>query len=156
MPERLLNGGGMKNRVHQSANGRLTDLLGGTANLCIRTGDTARFIARVECCQALRVGSREGMVFPAYRMTAGLLLPAELSDAELAEVYAEERYTARPAECRDLAALRAELARIRRSGFAVNSESEHGLVAALSAASRSLEASLGGQDHAREPEEGTR
>jgi DNA-binding IclR family transcriptional regulator len=130
MPQRLQDGGGMKNRAHQSANGRLTDLLGETANLCIRTGDTARFIASVECCQALRAGFREGMVFPARRMTAGLLLLAELSDAELAEVYAEERYAARPAERPDLAALRA--------------------------AGRSLEASLSGQDHAREPEEGTR
>jgi DNA-binding IclR family transcriptional regulator len=142
----------MKNRAHQSANGRLTDLLGETANLCIRTGGTARFIASVECCQALRVGSREGVVFPAHRMTAGLLLLAGLSDAELAEVYAEECHAARPAERPDLATLRAELARIRHSGFAVNSESEHG----LSAASRSLEASLGGKDHARELEEGTR
>jgi DNA-binding IclR family transcriptional regulator len=105
---------------------RLTDLLGETANLCIRTGDTARFVASVECHEALRVGSREGMVFPAHRTTAGLLLLAELSDAELADVYAEEHYAERP----DLPALRAELARIRRNGFAVNSErSERGLVA---------------------------
>ena len=66
MPERLPDGGGMKNRAHQSANGRLTD-------------------------------------------------------AELAEVYAEERYAARTAGRPDLA-----------------------------------EASPGGQDRAREPEEGTR
>jgi DNA-binding IclR family transcriptional regulator len=109
---------------------RLTDLLGETANLCIRTGDTARFVASVECHQALRVGSREGMVFPAHRTTAGLLLLAELSDTELADVYAEEHYATRPAERPDLPALRADLARIRRNGFAVNSErSERGLVA---------------------------
>jgi len=109
---------------------RLTDLLGETANLCIRTGDTARFVASVECHQALRVGSREGMVFPAHRTTAGLLLLAELSDTELDGVYAEERYAGRPAERPDLPSLRAELARTRRNGFAVNSErSERGLVA---------------------------
>jgi DNA-binding IclR family transcriptional regulator len=109
---------------------RLTDLLGETASLCIRTGDTARFIASVECHQALRVGSREGMVFPAHRTTAGLLLLAELSDADLADVYAAERYASRPAERPDLTALRAELSRIRRTGFVVNSErSERGLVA---------------------------
>ena len=109
---------------------RLVDLLGETVNLCIRTGYTARFIVSVECRQALRVGSREGMVFPAHRTTAGLLLLAELSDADLADVYAADRYASRPAERPDLAALRAELARIRRTGFAVNSErSERGLVA---------------------------
>ena len=109
---------------------RLVDLLDETANLAIRTGDTVRFIASAECRQALRVGSREGMVFPAHRTTAGLLLLAELSESELAGVYAAERYHDRPAERPDLASLRAELLGIRRKGFAVNSErSERGLVA---------------------------
>lgn len=109
---------------------RLVDVLEETANLTIRTGDTARFIASVECAQALRVSSREGMVFPAHRTTAGLLLLADLTDEELDEVYAVERYRDRPGERPDLAALRSELARVRRGGFAVNQErSERGLVA---------------------------
>jgi DNA-binding IclR family transcriptional regulator len=70
------------------------------------------------------------MVFPAHRTTAGLLLLAELTGAELDQVYAAERYRDRPAERPDLAGLRTELARVRRQGFAVNSErSERGLVA---------------------------
>ncbi|MEY9810249.1 IclR family transcriptional regulator [Streptomyces albogriseolus] len=109
---------------------RVVDLLDETANLIVRTGDTARFIAGVECGQALRVGSREGMVFPAHRTTAGLLLLADLTDEELDEVYAEERYRERPAERPDLGRLREELRRLRRNGFAVNQErSERGLVA---------------------------
>ncbi|MEV5372851.1 IclR family transcriptional regulator [Streptomyces albogriseolus] len=109
---------------------RVVDLLDETANLIVRTGDTARFIAGVECGQALRVGSREGMVFPAHRTTAGLLLLADLTDEELDEVYAEERYRERPAERPDLGRLRKELRRLRRNGFAVNQErSERGLVA---------------------------
>jgi DNA-binding IclR family transcriptional regulator len=109
---------------------RLVDLLEETANVTIRTGDTARFIASVECAQALRVGSREGMVFPAHRTTAGLLLLAELPHAELEQVYAAERYRDRPGERPDLAELRTELTRVRRGGFAVNQErSERGLVA---------------------------
>ena len=109
---------------------RLVDILEETANLAIRTGDTVRFIASAECRQALRAGSREGMVFPAHRTTAGLLLLAELTGAELDQVYAAERYRDRPAERPDLAALRTELARVRRQGFAVNAErSERGLVA---------------------------
>ncbi|MCP9990428.1 IclR family transcriptional regulator [Streptomyces albogriseolus] len=109
---------------------RIVDLLDETTNLIVRTGDTARFIASVECRQALRVGSREGMVFPAHRTTAGLLLLADLPDEELDEVYAVERYRDRPGERPDLDKLRAQLARLRRNGFAVNQErSERGLVA---------------------------
>ncbi|GAA2479437.1 hypothetical protein GCM10010406_14550 [Streptomyces thermolineatus] len=109
---------------------RLVDLLNETANLSIRTGDTVRFIASVECTQALRVGSREGMVFPAHRTTAGLLLLAGLTDSELDEVYAPERHLDRPGDRPDPAVLRTELARVGRSGFAVNQErSERGLVA---------------------------
>ncbi|GGV40437.1 IclR family transcriptional regulator [Streptomyces griseoflavus] len=109
---------------------RVVDLLDETTNLIVRTGDTARFIASVESRQALRVGSREGMVFPAHRTTAGLLLLAGLSEEELDEVYAPERYRDRPGDRPDLARLRSELARLRRNGFAVNQErSERGLVA---------------------------
>jgi DNA-binding IclR family transcriptional regulator len=89
-----------------------------------------RFIASAECQQALRVSSREGMVFPAHRTTAGLLLLAELPESELESIYAARRYQDRPADRPDFAALRAELLRIRRKGFAVNRErSERGLVA---------------------------
>ncbi|MFF3500053.1 IclR family transcriptional regulator [Streptomyces sp. NPDC003247] len=109
---------------------RLVGLLEETANLTIRTGDTARFIASVECAQALRVGSREGMVFPAHRTTAGLLLLAELAEDELREVYAVERYHDRPGERPDLTALATDLERARRGGFMVNQDrSERGLVA---------------------------
>lgn len=109
---------------------RVVDLLDETTNLIVRTGETVRFIASVECRQALRVGSREGMVFPAHRTTAGLLLLADLADEELEKVYAPERYGDSPADRPDLARLRTELRRLRRSGFAVNRErSERGLVA---------------------------
>ncbi|CCK31884.1 IclR family transcriptional regulator [Streptomyces davaonensis JCM 4913] len=109
---------------------RAVDVLDETTNLIIRTGDTARFIASVECHQALRVGSREGMVFPAHRTTAGLLLLADLTDEELDEVYSLARYHDRPGDRPDLPRLRTELKRLRRNGFAVNQErSERGLVA---------------------------
>lgn len=109
---------------------RVVDVLNETTNLSVRTGDTARFVASVECRQALRVGLREGMVFPAHRTTAGLLLLADLDDDELATLYSAERYRDRPADRPDLPWLRAELRRLRRSGFAVNRErSERGLVA---------------------------
>ncbi|MEB3366605.1 IclR family transcriptional regulator [Saccharopolyspora mangrovi] len=104
----------------------LVDKLGESVNLTVRTGRTARFIASVECQQALRVGSREGMVFPAHRISGGLLLLAELTDDELDSVYAG----ADAAEAPELDALRRELAKVRRNGFVVNQgRSERGVVA---------------------------
>ena len=102
---------------------RLVDAVQESANLSVRAGDTARFIASVECDQALRVGSREGMVFPADQTTAGLILLAELPAAELESLYAGSDA--------DLPRrLRAELTRIRKAGFVVNQgRSEKGVVA---------------------------
>ena len=109
---------------------RLVDVIGESANLSIRTGDTVRFIASVECAHALRVGSREGMVFPAHRTTGGLALLAPLERAEIEGLYRAELYVERPDERPDIASLRAELARVRRAGFAVNNgRSERGIVA---------------------------
>jgi DNA-binding IclR family transcriptional regulator len=109
---------------------RLVALLDESANLIVRTGDTARFIASVESHQSLRVGSREGMVFPAHRVTGGLLMLAELDEADLESVYAEARYVDRAGERPDLARLKRELATIRKNGFAVNKDrSERGVVA---------------------------
>ena len=108
----------------------LADLLDETVSLGIRTGDTVRFAASVEGHQSLRVGSREGMAFPAHRTTAGLLLLAELSPDELDALYSPEQYTDRPDQRPHLATLHADLAKARRNGFAFNRErSERGVVA---------------------------
>jgi DNA-binding IclR family transcriptional regulator len=109
---------------------QLVDVVDETANLTVRTGATARFLASVECRQALRVGSREGMAFPAHRTTGGLVLLAALEPLEVGALYPEEEYADRPAERPDLKKLLADLARVRRSGFALNNErSERGIVA---------------------------
>ncbi|MGW0839444.1 IclR family transcriptional regulator [Streptomyces sp. NPDC002787] len=107
----------------------LVDTLDETANLTIRTGRTVRFIASVECSRALRVGNREGMVFPAHQVTGGLIALAALTDDELTALYAPA--PADPAEERpDLPKLRAELRAVRQSGVALNLErSERGVVA---------------------------
>lgn len=108
----------------------LVDLTGESAHLTIRAGETARFIASAECQQALRVGSREGMVFPAHLTTAGLVLLADLDPSEVNDLYSEGSYTHRPAERPDPANLRSRLARVRRSGFAFNDGlSERGVIA---------------------------
>ena len=109
---------------------QLVDVVGETANLTVRTEATARFAASVECTQALRVGSREGMAFPAHRTTGGLVLLASLSGADVEALYPEDEYAGRPEERPDLAKLETDLARVRKSGFALNNErSERGIVA---------------------------
>ncbi len=65
-------------------------------NLSVRIGTTVRFIASVECDQALRVGSREGMVFPAHAVTGGLVMLAALSSERVDALYAPERFADRP------------------------------------------------------------
>ncbi len=120
-------------RLRTIALGHLTELVGvvdESANLLIRTGDTARFIASVECSQALRVGNREGMVFPAHRVTGGLVQLAELRREQVDAIYAPERYADRADQRPNLARLHRELRKIRSSGFAVNQgRSERGVVA---------------------------
>lgn len=112
----------------------LVDLVGETANLTVRAGDTGRFIASVEGGQALRVGNREGMVFPAHQLTGGLVLLSELTGEQLDSLYAPERFTDRLADRPDPAELRADLEKVRTSGFALNRErSEKGVVAIGSA-----------------------
>lgn len=109
---------------------RVVELTEESANLIVRTGDTARFIASAESPQPLRVGSREGMVFPAHRVTGGLVLLANLSAEQLETVYAKEPYAERPDNRPDMADLGRELVRIRRKGFALNrGRSERGVVA---------------------------
>ncbi|WP_413810755.1 IclR family transcriptional regulator [Streptomyces sp. OE57] len=107
----------------------LVDTLNETANLSIRTGHTVRFVASVECSQALRIGSREGMVFPAHQVTGGLITLAELTDDDLTMLYAHaptDGAEERPGIGR--AARRAQSRPEQR--IAVNRErSERGLVA---------------------------
>ncbi|MDQ6525864.1 IclR family transcriptional regulator [Nocardioides sp. LHD-245] len=107
---------------------RLAEVVQESANVAIRVGATARFIASVESPQSLRVGTREGMVFPAHRTTAGLLLLSELDAGELAAVI--ETAGTGQSDVPDLPRLVRELELIRRQGFAVNrEESERGVTA---------------------------
>jgi DNA-binding IclR family transcriptional regulator len=108
----------------------LVDTLGETCNLSVRIGTTVRFVASVECDQALRVGSREGMVFPAHTVTGGLILLAALSPERVDALYVPERFADRPQDRPDLVRLQRELRAVRRTGVAVNLErSERGLAA---------------------------
>lgn len=109
---------------------QLAESLGETTSLMVRTGTSVRFVASVECSRALRVGSREGMVFPAHLVTGGLVLLAALNAAELDALYAPERVEASTGPPPDLGGLRRDIAQVRRNGFAVNRErSEPGVTA---------------------------
>lgn len=70
---------------------RLQGAIDETVNRTVRTGDTARFIISLEGGHVLRVGSREGMVFPAHQTSGGVVLLADLSEDKLNALYAEER-----------------------------------------------------------------
>jgi DNA-binding IclR family transcriptional regulator len=70
------------------------------------------------------------MVFPAHRVTGGLVLLAELRREQVDTIYAAERYADRPDERPDPERLHRELKRIRSGGFALNQgRSERGVVA---------------------------
>jgi DNA-binding IclR family transcriptional regulator len=108
----------------------LVDTVQETANLLVRTGTTARFLASVECDQVLRVVRREGMVFPAHLVTGGLVMLATLEPEQIEVLYGKERSTASSGDQPDLAKLDDLLRSVRRTGFAFNLErSERGLVA---------------------------
>lgn len=109
---------------------RLVESLDETANLSVRTGTTCRFLLSVEGTQALRVSSREGMVFPAHEVTGGLIALAALSDDQVRTLYAPGRYADRPQDRPDVGRLLRDVQAVRRSGVAVNQErSERGLAA---------------------------
>jgi DNA-binding IclR family transcriptional regulator len=98
----------------------LTERVGESTNLLVLAGDQVRFIGSVEGSRALRVGNREGMVFPAHRTSGGVLLLADLPAAQFDAVYADERWIDRLDERPDLKALRREMRLARDRGFSIN------------------------------------
>jgi DNA-binding IclR family transcriptional regulator len=113
----------------------LCDELGETVNLVSLRGTDAVFVDSVETRRPLRVAGREGVVLPAHAVSAGKALLATLSVDALHELYADEALT--PLTERTLrtrTALEAQLAVVRRHGYAVNiGESERGITAAACA-----------------------
>jgi IclR family acetate operon transcriptional repressor len=116
-------------RVYMQA---LCDELGETVNLVALRGTDAVFVDSVETSRPLRVAGREGVVLPAYAVSAGKALLAALPIEVVRELYAAEVLT--PLTERTLhsrAALEAQLEIVRQRGYAVNiGESERGITAA--------------------------
>lgn len=101
-----------------------------SVGLMLRRGTSAYFVAFVEGPQAVRVGDREGMTFPAYKASGGKALLAELADDDVRHLYDPGR---RPSHepGPDLTALLRELAAIRVSRVAINREGTEPGVAAV-------------------------
>jgi len=108
----------------------LAGALGETAHLAVLEGSNVRYLDAVESSRALRVASRTGSVLAASCTASGKALLAELPDAEVSALFADEaalpRLTARSIASRS--GLLAELRQVREAGCAVNrEESEEGV-----------------------------
>lgn len=98
----------------------LADRVVESTNLIVLAGDHVRFIGSVEGTRALRVGNREGMVFPAHRTSGGVLLLADLAAEQFERIYGDDRWVDRPDDRPDRKALRREMRLARERGFAIN------------------------------------
>lgn len=108
----------------------LAGALNETVNLSVRAGRSVRIVASVECAQTVRIGSREGMIFPAHEVSGGVVMLAAMSDDELEGLYGRPMHDTVLDDDLDLSRLRREVQAVRRSGVAVNLErSERGVVA---------------------------
>ncbi|GAA4957465.1 DNA-binding IclR family transcriptional regulator [Nonomuraea thailandensis] len=110
-----------------------------SANLTILSGDHVRFIGTVECTQALRVGNREGMVFPAHLASGGKVMLADLPPERLDMLYSEDKWADRPDQRPNLVALRRELRTTRERGFAINAGRTEAGVTAVGRAVRGMD-----------------
>ncbi|HEY7202266.1 MAG TPA: IclR family transcriptional regulator [Candidatus Dormibacteraeota bacterium] len=94
-----------------------------TASLIVVQGDQSWFLDSVESMEPLRVTSRTGHSLPAHCTSGGKVLLAELSFESLRRLYPDERL--RTVTARTIASrheLEAELAEVRRLGYATNFE----------------------------------
>jgi IclR family acetate operon transcriptional repressor len=104
---------------------RLTDKVGETSNLMIRTGAEIQFIDSVESKNTLRVGSRAGVRIAARLTSGGKVLLADLPFDEVTLLH--PGLTGDPAV---LSGLKRTLSVTRRQGFGTNfQESERGVIA---------------------------
>ena len=121
-------GTGLLREVAAPALEALARRTGESVNLVVRVGEFVHFISSFESAKPLRVGSREGMTFPAHLISGGLALLAALSDEEIDELYSDQRWAGREGQRPDLTRLRRELTGVRRTGVAVQRDrSERGV-----------------------------
>jgi IclR family transcriptional regulator, acetate operon repressor len=123
-------GTGLLRQVANPALEELARRTGESVNLVVLVDEFVHFIASWESNKPLRVGSREGMTFPAHLTSGGLALLAALPEAELTELYSSHRWAGREEQIPDQVRLRRDLAGVRRTGVAVQrNRSENGVSA---------------------------
>jgi IclR family acetate operon transcriptional repressor len=107
----------------------LMQQVGETVHLATLEGPGARFLDAVESEHALRVAGRTGRVLPAHATSVGKAMLAALPDAEIDRIYPSETLPAQTTRTITAkSALRTELARVRKRGYASNAgESEDGV-----------------------------
>ncbi len=108
----------------------LRDATEETCHFMVLVGRHVRIIASAESTQSLRVGTREGAMLPAHLASGGRMLLAELSPAELDELYPPAGLPAASITEAGMRSIRRELARCRNQGYAVNhNRTERGVTA---------------------------
>jgi len=109
---------------------RLARELGETIHLGVREGATVRYLDAVESVRMIRVSARTGSTMPAHWTSTGKALLSGLGDDAVGDLYGtDELPTGTPNSIGSLGDLLADLARCRRSGYAVSDgESEEDLV----------------------------
>lgn len=109
---------------------RLADTVRETTHLIVLEGNGSRFLDGVEGPQALRVSYRTGTLLPAHVTSGGKALLAELPPDRLRSVYPNGLPGNGTKAPEDFERLVAELATVRRNGYAYNlQESERGVSA---------------------------
>lgn len=118
-------------RVARPVLEELRDETDETVSLSVLEGRDVRFVDCVEGNRSVRVGSRTGIALPASCTAGGKALLAALSPQELARRYPGRELALRTSSSvQNWAALAAELDRVRRDGYAINSEEgEYGISA---------------------------
>jgi DNA-binding IclR family transcriptional regulator len=105
---------------------RLTEAVRETTHLMVLEGNGTRFLDGVEGPQALRVGYRTGTLLPAHVTSGGKAMLAELTPERLSALYPNG--VPGDGATSGLERLMAELAAVRRAGYACNlQESERGV-----------------------------
>jgi IclR family transcriptional regulator, acetate operon repressor len=120
--------------------------VGETIHLAMLEGAGARFLDAVESEHALRVAGRTGRVLPAHATSVGKALLAALPEDEIDRIYPAAALPAQTTRTiTTKAALKTELQRVRKRGYASNAgESEDGVssigVAVLNSSGRPVAA----------------
>jgi IclR family transcriptional regulator, acetate operon repressor len=111
---------------------RLVELSGETANLAVLEGDHAVYVAQVQSAHRLRMFAEVGRRVPVHSTAVGKVLLAGMADAAVTALVRRTGMAARtPRTLVSPASLLAELASVRKAGWARDDEEEEAGVRCL-------------------------